>query len=113
MFTSLKTNFEATNKADNWFVSYHQELGLVSNYLFNTLPWAEEILKLIEAADLNKISTNLPITLSENEYYRDKVVRRRKASDPNSIPRFYTHDVIERFAEQTSSKYIKWIQDHT
>jgi hypothetical protein len=106
-----KNHFEAANNTDNWFISYRQEIKNVSHFLYNSLPWAKEMYKLIASADLSKVKTDLPITLSENESYRDRVVRRHLESNPNIVPGFYTFDIIESFVKRTSSEYIKWIKD--
>jgi hypothetical protein len=73
--------------------------------LYHHVPWAKSVWELIENAPLDEIETSLPITVSDNEWYRDRVVRKHRESDPDQPFQFFTIDRIKSFAETTSKKY--------
>lgn len=99
----------SSNEKDNWFLSYREEIGFATYYLYHNLDWAKDIWNLIKCSQLNNINTSLPITITENEWYRDRVVRKHSESDTNQIPKFFTIDKIMDFSVSTANRYKEWI----
>ena len=98
----------ASHADENWFQAYREEIGLDTYYLYHREPWAKEVWRRIERADLDEVATTLPIAPAENRWYRDRVAERHASSDPASAPRFFTLDMLEGFRQTTAERYRKW-----
>ena len=99
----------SSNKKENWFMNYREDIGFASYYLHHSLSWAKEIWDLIKCSELNNIETSLPITTAENEWYRDRVARKHSESDQSQVPKFFTLDKIMDFSASTVNRYKEWI----
>ena len=103
----------STYAGENWFPHYREEIGWVSYYLYHHLPWSKNIWSSIKDAKLVNINSSLPITLAENEWYRDRVARKHAESDPMQIPQLFTEDRIMDFSLSTANRYREWISAHS
>jgi hypothetical protein len=105
----FKDWFESAHREGEWFPAYSNEIGYLTYHLYHHMPWSKKVWELIANAKLDEITTSLPITVSENECYRDRVVGKHFESDPDQSFQFYTVDRIKAFSEKTSQRYLDWI----
>lgn len=113
LLIEYKNWFESINKDDNWFLSYRNEIGLATYYLYHNLTWSRKIWDLIKYAQLSDINTSLPITLAQNEWYRDRVVSKHSESDSTQSPKFFIMDKLTDFSQITVNRYKEWAAIHT
>ena len=102
--------FNTLNTGDNWFLCYREEIGVVSYYLYHNLPWSKSIWDIIKNAQIHKIKTSFPISISEIESYRDRIVYKHSESNNNQNPSFFAFDKIIDFSNTTVNKYKNWIE---
>jgi hypothetical protein len=105
LITEFKDWYQSIHGECDWFPAYRQEIGCITYHLYHHMPWAKSVWELIENAPLDEIETSLPITVSDNEWYRDRVARKHRESDPNQMFQFFSIDRIKSFAETTSKEY--------
>jgi hypothetical protein len=102
--------FRKTCADDGWYLKYREEMNMLSFHMYHNAPWTAEIFGKIAAADLTAVKTSLPITQEENEWWRDRTVKKHAESDrttPESA--VFTDEMINRFAKQTAERYKAWI----
>jgi len=109
-FSAYRDWYLSAHGDGNWFSSYREETGIASYYLYHNLPWPRLVWEQIKQTDLKPVNTKLPITLADNERYRDNVVRRHEESDPGCESLIYTMDTLTGFARATAEKYRIWLK---
>ena len=105
--------FKTVKPNDNWFLDYRKETGFISYYLYHHLSWSKDVWNMIKHANLSDIKTSLPISLTENEWYRDRVAKKHSESDPSLMPYFFTIDKVIEFSKMTAKRFEEWISIRT
>ena len=101
--------FVSSDEKDNWFSNYREEIGFASYYLYHNLSWAKEVWNLVNHSQLSNIKTSLPISISDVEWYRDRVFQKHSESDPTQLPKFFTIDKVINFSKATAARYKEWV----
>ena len=105
-----KNWFMSLNLDDNWYAHYREEIGIISYYLYNNLPWSKNIWKIIEKSQINKIITSLSFSVPELEEYRDQIVNKHSESSSEQIPTFFSLNDIINLTNNIAEKFNNWIK---
>lgn len=109
MLPAFQQKYENKSTDQQWFFKYRDEIGLASYYLYHHMNWAPQIWAQIKNADLSSISSVLPITQQENEYYRDRVYSRHAQSNSDSLSSEYDEERLLTFTYETAYKFWEWL----
>ncbi len=108
MIPTFQAKYKNNSAVQDWFTKYREETILASFYLYHHLDWAASIWAQIIKADLSRISSKLPITQNEAEWYRERVYRRHLESKIDSVSLEYQEAQLLKFSRSTALKYLEW-----
>lgn len=109
MIPAFQQKYKNNCAYQHWFIKYREEIGLASYYLYHHIDWAPKIWDQILNADLSSMTSVLPITQYESEWYRDRVYQKHSESNFNSISLEYNEEQLLDFSRKTAAKYMKWL----
>lgn len=109
MIPAFQQKYKDNCEYQHWFIKYREETGLASYYLYHHIDWAPHIWGQILKADLSSVTSALPITQYENEWYRDRVYRKHSESNFNSVSLEYNEEQLLDFSRKTALKYMEWL----
>ena len=91
-----------------WFWAYREELGRTTCYIYNHMPWVQWVWMQLEAVDIARIGTTLPVVLEELEQKRDRLVDMYRGSDAMVRPEYYDAKMLAGFARDTAEAFRAW-----
>ena len=110
MIPAFQQKYKDYCNDQDWFIRYRKEITLASHYLYHHIDWAPHIWEQILKADLSSVTSVLPITQYENQWYRDRVYTKHVESDVNSVSLEYDEEQLLDFSRKTALKYIEWLE---
>ena len=110
MIPAFQQKYKNSSALHDWFIKYREETALASFYLYHHMDWSPQIWAQILNADLSIITSELPITQYEAEWYRDALYRRHSESNNNSLSQEYTEEQLLDFSRKTAHKYMEWLR---
>ena len=109
MIPTFQHKYNKNSIIQDWFIKYREETALASFYLYHHMDWAPQIWTEILNTNLFTITTELPITQCEAEWYRDRLYKRHSESNINSASQEYNEEKLLDFSQRTAQKYMEFL----
>lgn len=106
----FKEKCKKNNTISDWFIDYRKETTLASFYIYHNFDWSSHVWSKILNANLQTLSSTLPVTQADIELYRERLYKRHSDSTSTSYSFEYHKELLTQFSKETAKKYVKWLE---